>query len=133
MARHGILPPVRATISRQNVPVFTIILCGTVISGIILLTRGNLDWLVSIFNFGTLPTFFFINLSLLRLRRTMKDSKRRFRVLFYPYTPVFAMISCIILAFYLNPNAVITACVFLAVGIVVYYLNKSGMRSGDHP
>ena len=54
----------------------------------------------------------------------MPDVKRGFKVPFYPYTPVFAMISCIVLAFYLNINAVMTACIFLAVGIAVYYLNK---------
>jgi basic amino acid/polyamine antiporter, APA family len=80
------------------------------------------------FNFGTLLTFFFINTSLLRLRKTMPDARRGFQVPFHPYTPVFAMISCIIFAFYLNANAVMTACVFLAVGIVVYYLNKKGKR-----
>lgn len=132
MARQGVLPEVLATISRRNVPVFTIILCGIVISGMVLLTGGDLDWLASLFNFGTLLTFFFINLSLLRLRRTMPDARRGFRVPFYPYTPVFAMISCIALAFYLNANAVMTACVFLAGGIVVYYLNKRGMPSGSH-
>jgi len=124
MARQGVLPKGLSTISRQGVPVFTILLCGIVISGIVLVTGGNLDWLASLFNFGTLLTFFFINLSLLKLRRTMPDVKRRFKVPFYPYTPVFAMISCIILAFYLNANAVITACIFLGLGIVVYYLNK---------
>jgi basic amino acid/polyamine antiporter, APA family len=124
MARQGVLPEVLSTISRQGVPLFTIILCGLTISGIVLLTGGNLDWLASIFNFGTLLTFFFINLSLLRLRKTMPDARRSFRVPLYPYTPVFAMISCFILAFYLNANAVITACVFLGAGIVVYYLNK---------
>ncbi|MDD1720348.1 MAG: amino acid permease [Methanoregulaceae archaeon] len=124
MARQGVLPKVLSTISLQNVPVFTILLCGIIISGIVLVTGGNLDWLASLFNFGTLLTFFFINLSLIRLRRTQPDTKRSFRVPFYPYTPVFAMISCIVLAFYLNANAVITACIFLAIGIAVYYLNK---------
>ncbi|MDD1701187.1 MAG: hypothetical protein LUQ04_10430 [Methanoregula sp.] len=46
------------------------------------------------------------------------------------------MISCIVLAFYLNANAVITACIFLGLGIVVYYLNKkreaSRKSSSDH-
>jgi len=126
MARQGVLPKVLSTISRQNVPVFTILLCGFIISGIVLVTSGNLDWLASLFNFGTLLTFIFINLSLLKLRKTMPDVKRGFKVPLYPYTPVFAMISCIILAFYLNANAVITACFFLAVGIVVYYVNKRG-------
>jgi len=128
MARQGVLPDVLSTISRRGVPAFTILICGLVISGIVLLTGGNLDWLASIFNFGTLLTFFFINLSLLRLRRTMPDARRGFRVPFYPYTPVFAMISCIVLAFYLNANAVMTACVFLAAGVVVYYLNRKRKR-----
>jgi len=126
MARQGVLPKVLSTISRQSVPVFTILLSGFIISGIVLVTDGNLDWLASLFNFGTLLTFFFINLSLLRLRKLMPDAKRSFKVPLYPYTPVFAMISCIVLAFYLNANAVITAFFFLVIGIVVYYLNKRG-------
>ena len=129
MARQGVLPKVLSTISRQSVPVFTILLCGVIISGIVLITGGNLDWLASLFNFGTLLTFFFINLSLLKLRRSMPDVQRGFKVPLYPFTPVFALISCIILAFYLNVNAVITACVFLGVGMVVYYLNKRGAPS----
>jgi APA family basic amino acid/polyamine antiporter len=56
----------------------------------------------------------------------MPDVKRGFKVPLYPYTPVFALISCIVLAFYLNANAVMTAGVFLIVGIIVYYLNKKG-------
>jgi len=96
---------------------------------IVIVTNGNLEWLASIFNFGTLLTFFFINLSLLKLRRTMPDVKRGFKVPLYPYTPVFAMISCVILAFYLNSNAVITACFFLVVGIIVYFVNKKGKTS----
>ncbi len=131
MARQGVLPKVLSKISRQNVPAFTVLLCGIIISGIVLVTNGNLDWLASLFNFGTLLTFFFINLSLLKLRKLMPDAKRTFRVPLYPYTPVFAMVSCIVLAFYLNTNAVITACFFLAIGIIVYYLNKrekSGLK-----
>jgi APA family basic amino acid/polyamine antiporter len=124
MARQGVLPKVLSNISRQNVPAFTILLCGFIISGIVLATRGNLEWLASLFNFGTLLTFIFINLSLIRLRKIMPDAKRTFKVPFYPYTPVFAMISCIILAFYLNTNAIITALFFLVLGIIVYYVNK---------
>ena len=124
MARQGVLPKVLSTISRQNVPAFTVLLCGIIISAIVLLTGANLEWLASLFNFGTLLTFIFINLSLLRLRKIMPDTRRPFMVPLYPYTPVFAMIGCIILAFYLNANAIITASFFLAVGILIYYVNK---------
>jgi len=124
MARQGVLPQSLAKISRQNVPVVTILVVGIVISGIVVVTAGNLDWLASLFNFGTLLTFFFINLSLIRLRKTMPDAPRRFTVPFYPVTPVLALISCVVLAFYLNSNAVIVACIFLVLGITVYTINK---------
>jgi len=124
MARQGVIPRVLSTISRRNVPVYTVVLCGVVISGIVVATGGNLDWLASLFNFGTLLTFFFINLSLIRLRYTLPDANRSFRVPFYPATPILAMMSCIVLAFYLNTNAILTACLFLAVGIVVYSLTR---------
>jgi APA family basic amino acid/polyamine antiporter len=133
MARQGVLPVKLSTVSRQGVPAFTILICGLIISGIVVVTGGNLDWLASLFNFGTLLTFFFINLSLLKLRRSMPEVKRSFKVPFYPYTPVFAMISCIVLAFYLNANAVMTACVFLVLGIVVYYLNKNRRKDSIIP
>ncbi len=126
MARQGVLPSTLSKISKRNVPAITILLCGIIISGIVLVTGGNLDWLASLFNFGTLLTFFFINLSLIRLRRLMPDAKRSFKVPLYPFTPAFALISCVVLALYLNTNAVITAFFFLAIGIGVYLLNKRG-------
>jgi hypothetical protein len=51
--------------------------------------------------------FFFINLSLLKLRKLMPDARWSFKVPSYSYTPIFAMIGCIILARYLNANAVL--------------------------
>jgi APA family basic amino acid/polyamine antiporter len=129
MARQNVLPKILSTISQQNVPIYTVLLCGGIISGIVLVTGGNLDWLASLFNFGTLLTFFFTNLSLLKLRRTMPEAKRRFKVPFYPVTPIFALISCIVLAFFLNPNAVITAGIILMIGVIIYYLQKRKAQS----
>ncbi len=128
MARQGVLPKTLSRVSRQNVPAVTVLLCGAIIGSIVLLTGGNLDWLASLFNFGTLLTFFFINLSLLKLRRSMPDAKRSFRVPLYPITPIAAMISCIILAFYLNANAVVTAGFFLILGVLVFYVNRKTTR-----
>ncbi|NLT36727.1 MAG: amino acid permease [Methanomassiliicoccus sp.] len=124
MARQDVIPSRLAKISKQNVPALTVLLCGIIISGIVLLSNGDLELLASIFNFGTLLTFFFINLSLIKLRKTMPDVPRKFKVPLYPYTPVFAMISCIGIAFYLKPSAVVTAIFFLMIGIGVYILNK---------
>jgi APA family basic amino acid/polyamine antiporter len=91
-------------------------------------TNGNLDWLASIFNFGTLVTFTFINLSLLQLRRTLPDVKRGFRVPLYPYTPVIGVIACLLLSFYLNRNAILIGVGWIAIGIVAYVWNRRQYR-----
>jgi APA family basic amino acid/polyamine antiporter len=131
MARQGVLPNVLSRISHQKVPAVTVLLCGVIISGIVIATGGNLDWLASLFNFGTLLTFIFINLSLLRLRKLLPDAERRFKVPFYPFTPILAIIGCVLLSFYLNPNAVITAIFFLLIGVAVYYFNGRSMDGRD--
>ena len=95
MARQGVIPGVLSKISSRGIPSATVLLSGVVISLIVLLTNANLAWLASIFNFGTLLTFFFINASLLQLRRTMPDANRQFRVPLYPYTPILGLLSCV--------------------------------------
>jgi APA family basic amino acid/polyamine antiporter len=84
----------------------------------------NIELLASIFNFGTLMTFFFINLSLLRLRQKMPNANRTFKVSFYPVLPILGMISCFALMLYLKPNAIIAAGVWIAIGVATYEFNK---------
>ena len=124
MARQDVIPNIFSRISNNGIPFFTVLICGISISIIVVVASGNLDQLASIFNFGTLLTFAFINLSLLKLRRSWPDVKRDFRVPFYPLTPILGIISCVGLAFYLNPNAVIYGGSWIIIGIIIYLLNK---------
>ena len=124
MARQDVIPNIFSRISNNGIPFFTVLICGISISIIVVVASGNLDQLASIFNFGTLLTFAFINLSLLKLRRSWPNVKRDFKVPFYPLTPILGIISCVGLAFYLNPNAVIYGGSWIIIGIIVYLLNK---------
>ncbi|MFZ0442021.1 MAG: APC family permease [Methanobacterium sp.] len=124
MARQDVIPNIFSRISNNGIPFFTVLICGISISIIVVVASGNLDQLASIFNFGTLLTFAFINLSLLKLRRSWPNEKRDFKVPFYPVTPILGIISCVGLAFYLNPNAVIYGGSWIIIGIIVYLLNK---------
>ncbi|HOI72331.1 MAG TPA: APC family permease [Methanobacterium sp.] len=124
MARQDVIPEVFSKISGNGIPIITVIISGISIALIVVVASGNLDALASIFNFGTLLTFAFINLSLLQLRRTMPDRKRGFKVPFYPLTPILGLASCVGLAFYLNPNAVIYGVSWILIGIMVFSLNK---------
>ena len=124
MSRQEVIPKIFSRISKNGIPYFTVIISGISISLIIIVSSGNLAQLASIFNFGTLLTFIFINLSLLQLRRTRPDANRRFKVPFYPITPILGIISCAGLAFYLNPNAVIYGGTWIIIGTIIYSLNK---------
>jgi APA family basic amino acid/polyamine antiporter len=128
MARRRVIPEALAHISQNGIPSFTVLITGITIGAIVFFTNGNLDWLASIFNFGTLITFFFINASLLRLRRTMPEAPRGFRVPLYPYTPILGMASCLLLSFYLSTNALLVGFAWVAIGLVAYAVNRKRYR-----
>jgi len=133
MARQRVIPGVLAGISRNGIPIRTVLLSGIIIALIVVVSQGNLDWLASIFNFGTLMTYFFINLSVLVLRKKMPDANRTFKVPFYPFIPILGLLTCFILAFYLNPNAVIFAGAWIAIGVAAYAYNKRRGRKNNKP
>jgi len=124
MARQSVLPALLARISKNGVPTNAVLINGIVIALIIVVTKGDLQLIASIFNFGTLMTFFFINMSLLQLRKKMPEAIRTFRVPLYPFTPILGLISCFGLLFYLKTNAIIAAGVWIALGLVAYEYNK---------
>lgn len=124
MAREKTIPDSLSKISKNGTPVYALLVVGIIIPVVIIISGGNLQALVSIFNLGTLLTFAFINLSLLQLRRTLPEVKRGFKVPFYPITPIIGVISCIILSLYLNPKAFLYGGIWIIFGLIIYYLNQ---------
>jgi basic amino acid/polyamine antiporter, APA family len=124
MARQNVIPTGLARISGNGVPVYTVVISGIVMSAIVVISRANLDWLATLFNFGTLLTYGFINLSLIELRRTDPGTERPFRVPGYPVTPALGIASCILLSFYLNVNALIAAGIWIGIGILLYAIRQ---------
>ncbi len=124
MARQRVIPGILARISKNGVPTNAVLISGTAIAFIIIVTKGDLQLIASIFNFGTLMTFFFINMSLLQLRKKMPEANRTFKVPLYPLTPILGLISCFALVFYLKMNAIIAAAVWIVLGMVAYEYNK---------
>lgn len=130
MARQHVIPLSLARVSKNGVPFFTVLITGVVIALIVIVTRGNLEWLASVFNFGTLLTFFFINLSAVRLRQKMPYADRTFKIPLYPVPPVLGLLFCFILALYLNLNAIMFAGAWIAIGMMAYYYNKKRKKTG---
>lgn len=70
--------------------------------------------------FGTLITFLFINLSMVKLRRSRPEVPRPFRVPLYPFPPVLGIVTCIGLMLFLNPNALLIGGAWVLIGYAIY-------------
>jgi APA family basic amino acid/polyamine antiporter len=122
MARQGVLPHRFASVSPSSIPVNAVLVTGLVMIGIILASGGDLGTLAQIFNFGTLLTYFFINLSLIELRHKMPKVNRPFRVPLYPVTPFLGLLSCILLVAYLQRTALVFGIIWISFGVLLYEL-----------
>jgi len=127
MARQGVIPGFLAGISNKGVPTSSVIITGSAIALIALI--GNIEWIASVFNFGILMTYLFINLSSMRLRQKMPDANRTFKIPFYPVPPILGAISCIILLFFLKINAIIFGGTWVLIGMAAYYFNRRSSRN----
>jgi APA family basic amino acid/polyamine antiporter len=122
MARQGVLPHRLARVSSASVPIESVLVTGLAMIAIILASGGDLGTLAQIFNFGTLLTYFFINLSLIELRHKVPEVKRPFRVPLYPVTPILGVFSCILLVAYLQRSALIFGIIWISIGVLLYEL-----------
>jgi basic amino acid/polyamine antiporter, APA family len=123
MARQNLLPSAMKRVSPGGVPFVSVILVSVAMSAIVLISGGNLGTLAQIFNFGTLMTFFFINVSLIKLRWDDPGADRGFKVPLYPLTPILGVISCALLIAYLSRFALVFGVIWIAVGLFIFEVN----------
>ena len=129
MSRQKILPEKLSVISKKGVPLYSVIFVGFIAGAIVLLAGANLDALAQIFNFGTLTTFFFINLSLIKLRWDQPDTQRAFKVPLYPLTPLLGIVSCSLLLIFLSRYAMLFGAIWLAIGVFVFELHMKTIKN----
>jgi APA family basic amino acid/polyamine antiporter len=121
MARDGLLPPWAARVHpRYRTPHITTIITGifvAVFAGI-----ANINEVVELTNIGTLFAFVLVAIGVLVLRRTDPDRLRPFRTPLVPWVPLGAVISCAYLMFELPLVTWERFVVWLAIGLVFYFL-----------
>jgi APA family basic amino acid/polyamine antiporter len=120
MGRKGVLPRRLSKVSPRGVPRITVAITGISMAAVVLVSRGDLALLASAFNFGTLITFLFINLSMFRLRRTRPEAPRSFKVPLYPIPPTLGIASCLALMLFLNLNAIVIGGGWVLIGYLIY-------------
>lgn len=122
MGRDRLLPHHFEKISsRFGTPYFSIIVGGIIITVFAGIFYNNIDSIASIVNFGSLFTYLFVNLSVLKLRRKEPQTVRLFRVPLYPAIPIIGAVSCIGLMYFLSDSAKLVSTLWAAVGLGLYF------------
>jgi len=122
MGRDRLLPHQFDKISKRfGTPYVSIIIGGIIIVLFAGIFYNDIDVIASIVNFGSLFTYLFVNLSLIKLRRTEPNIQRGFKVPLYPIVPIIGAVSCIGLMYFLSDSAKIVSIVYALVGLTVYF------------
>ncbi|MBL8984563.1 MAG: amino acid permease [Gemmatimonadetes bacterium] len=132
MARDGLLPPFMAKVH----PRFRTPWVGTIITGTFVATFAafaNIAEVVDLTNIGTLFAFVLVSIGVIILRVREPDRPRPFRVPGAPFTPLISVAACLYLMLQLPTVTWIRFGIWLAVGLVVYFLygyRNSVLRTG---
>lgn len=122
MSRDQLLPRSFATVSpRFGTPLRTTMLTGVVVA--IIATFVPLTELAELVNIGTLFAFVLVASGIVVLRRTRPELKRAFRCPGVPVVPALAVLTALYLMLNLPAATWIRFFVWMAVGLVVYFVH----------
>lgn len=132
MSRDGLLPRFFSKLHpRYRTPYV-----GTIITGTFVATFAafaNIAEVVELTNIGTLFAFVLVSAGVIFLRRMEPDRPRPFRVPLVPLTPLISIAACLYLMFQLPAITWIRFVIWLAIGLVFYFLygyRRSVLRHG---
>ena len=89
----------------------------TILSGFL-----PIDALLHLTNIGTLFAFVVVCATVLIMRRTHPDAERPFRAPLVPLVPILGILTCLLLMFSLPEENWLRLIIWLALGLVVYFL-----------
>ncbi|PYT66907.1 MAG: amino acid permease [Acidobacteria bacterium] len=82
----------------------------------------DIGTLADLSNIGTLFAFLLVAIAVLILRKSQPDRPRGFRVPLVPFIPILAILTCLLLMASLTLENWIRFFVWLAIGLVIYFL-----------
>jgi APA family basic amino acid/polyamine antiporter len=121
MSRDGLLPAFFSRVHpRFRTPYLSTGLVGIVVAVVAALIPFSV--ILELVNIGTLAAFILVSIGVLVLRRTQPDLRRAFRVPFVPVIPILSVLASLALIVGLPILTIARFVVWLAIGLVVYYL-----------
>jgi basic amino acid/polyamine antiporter, APA family len=121
MARDGMLPPgfFAAIHPRFRTPWKSTLLTGSVVA--VMAGLLPLRILAELTNIGTLLAFVFVCFAVLIMRRVAPDAERPFRAPGGLLTPIFGILTCLLLMFSLPAENWLRLLIWLLAGFVIYF------------
>jgi APA family basic amino acid/polyamine antiporter len=121
MARDGLLPKgfFGDVHERFRTPWKSTIATGVFVA--ILAAFLPLRILAEMTNIGTLLAFVIVCAAVLIMRKTNPEAERPFRVPLYPFTPVFGILTCLLLMFSLPAENWYRLIIWMAIGFLIYF------------
>src|SRR5262249_19818472 len=122
MARDGLLPTgfFGAVHERFRTPWKSTILIGAFVA--VLAGFLPIDELLHLTNIGTLFAFVIVCAAVMVMRRTNPDASRPFRCPLVPVVPILGILCCSVLMFSLPAKNWWRLVVWMAIGLVLYFL-----------
>jgi basic amino acid/polyamine antiporter, APA family len=121
MSRDGLLPGAFSRVHKR----FRTPHVATWVAGVFVgIPAGIFDigTLADLSNIGTLFAFLLVAIAVLILRKSQPDRPRGFRVPLVPFIPILAILTCLLLMASLTLENWIRFFVWLAIGLVIYFL-----------
>ncbi|UQZ37071.1 amino acid permease [Paenibacillus sp. PK3_47] len=121
ISRDGLLPEV---LSKVNAKTHTPVRSTWVVGGIIAVLTGfvPLDRLADLTSIGTLFAFLVVSLGVIVMRYSHPDLPRGFKVPWVPFIPLLSAAACGYLMYNLSSETWIGFLVWLAAGLLIYWL-----------
>jgi amino acid transporter len=101
------------------------ILVGSVFTAAVAAT-GIVNFVTYATDFGFIIGFVFVNLSLIKLRKSKPDLRRPFKVPVYPLTPILGILTSLLLIFFLEPSTLFIGAELFIFGLIAYYIRMVG-------
>lgn len=128
---HYVSQKLLKTNKKTNIPTLVLIITSgiAILFTILAITFANVGFTANITTFIYFFGLAFVNFAAVTLRYKRKELDRPFKAPFFPYLPLVVGSTCLILAFALNPNAVLLGLIILGIGITYYLLTIADRHS----